>query len=133
GRAADQLEHADDLEAGVARPGGSRHGSNPHSTHSNRRCMTDSPESRSSISESMPISRCLRTYFSVTDLSLLLDLTPSGVMGLSATRSSAPWGMWLTNPTMKVVAVSMSTPRARIFLRYSRKLSSCSQTRLLVV
>ena len=34
--------------------------------------------------------------------------TPSGVIGLSDTSSSAPLGMWLTKPTTKIVAVSMS-------------------------
>ena len=48
------------------------------SRHSNRRCLTDSPESRSSTSESMPISRCGLTYFSVTATSLLRGLDPLG-------------------------------------------------------
>ena len=57
-RAAQELEDADHLEADVAGPGECAMNNPPHS---NRRCMTDSPESRSSISESMPISRCFRT------------------------------------------------------------------------
>ena len=40
-------------------------------------------------------------------------LTPSGDIGLSETSSNAPLGMWLTNPTMKIVAVSMSIAEAR--------------------
>ena len=50
-------------------------------------------------------------------LSLRLVLTPSGVIGLSETSKSAPLGMWLTNPTMKIVAVSMSIAEARIVVR----------------
>ena len=96
-------------------------------------CLTEAPESRSSIRESMPISRCFRTNRSVTALSLRTVLTPSGVIGLSETRRSAPLGMWLTKPTMKIVAVSMSMAEARIFFRYSLNSWSCSQTRRLVV
>ncbi len=44
-------------------------------------------------------------------------LTPSGVIGLSETRSRAPLGMWLTKPTTKMVAVSMSMPEARLRVR----------------
>ncbi len=43
--------------------------------------------------------------------------TPSGVMGLSLTSSSAPCGMSFIKPTTKMVAVSMSTARARTRLR----------------
>ena len=56
----------------------------------------------------MPTSRWVCTYFSVTALSLIAVFTPSGVIGLSDTSSKAPLGMWLTKPTTKIVAVSMS-------------------------
>lgn len=63
------------------------------SVYSNLKCLTDSPESRSSANELMPISRCSFAYFSVTALSLLVVLTPSGAVGLSETSSNAPFGM----------------------------------------
>ena len=81
----------------------------------------------------MPISTCPATKFCVTRLSLLSVFTPSGIMGWSDTNNKAPVGMWLANPQLKRVAVSMSTAMARVFMRYSLNLSSCSQIRRLVV
>src|SRR5262249_30857160 len=85
--------------------------------YSKRRCSTDSPESRSSTSASLPISRCVSTSGSVTATSLRAVLTPSGVIGLSETRSRAPLGIRLTKPTTKMVAVSMSMAEARLRFR----------------
>ena len=65
----------------------------------------------------MPMFRCVDTKRSVTSRSLCVVFTPSGVMGLSLTSSSAPLGMLLAKPTRKMVAVSMSMPMARICRR----------------
>ena len=82
---------------------------------------------------SMPMSRCCRTKFCVTILSDSDVFMPSEIIGLSDIRSKAPVGMRLANPTVNIVAVSMSTAKARVFIRYSLKFSSNSHTRLLVV
>ena len=58
---------------------------------------------------------------------------PSEIMGLSDINSKAPVGIRLANPTVKIVAVSISTASARVFIRYSLKFSSNSHTRRLVV
>ena len=82
---------------------------------------------------SMPISTCWRTKFWVTALSDWVVLIPSEIIGLSEMSSNAPVGIRLANPTVKMVAVSMSMARARVFTKYSLNRSSNSQTRLFVV
>ena len=65
----------------------------------------------------MPIARCFSTNRRLTSRSLAEVFTPSGLMGLSETSSSAPLGMWLAKPTTNKVAVSMSMPIARVVRR----------------
>ena len=70
------------------------------------------------------------------DVTILSDsdvFMPSEIMGLSDIKSKAPVGIRLANPTVKIVAVSMSTASARVLIKYSLKFSSNSHTRRLVV
>ena len=77
--------------------------------------------------------KCCFTKFWVTSLSDSAVLIPSEIMGRSETNRSAPVGMRLEKPTVKIVAVSISMAIALVFTRYSLKWSSYSHTRRLVV
>ena len=81
----------------------------------------------------LDILRWCRTKFCVTILSDSDVFMPSEIMGLSDIKSKAPVGIRLANPTVKIVAVSMSTASARVLIKYSLKFSSNSHTRRLVV
>ena len=65
----------------------------------------------------MPIVRCSSTKFCVTFLSDSSVLMPSGCIGISLTRRSAPVGIALWKPTVNSVAVSLSMAILRTAFR----------------
>ena len=79
----------------------------------------------------------LYAYFQMLFNEILRDdsavFIPSEIMGRSETNSKAPVGIRLAKPTVKIVAVSISTAMARVLFRYSLKRSSYSHTRRFVV
>ena len=81
----------------------------------------------------MPIRRWVSVNWLVTLWSLASVFIPVDIIGWSETRSRAPVGISFANPTVKMVAVSISMAMALVLMRYFLNLSSYSHTLLLVV